>query len=206
VTLVLSSGQAPVAVPGITNLPWNAAKQALDAAGLIYAANPSTRSSETTPAGDVLTVSPDVGALVAPDTQVKVVLSSGPAPVPVPDVSKQPFGDAMQTLTAAKFKVKRAPDEFSPTVAKGDVIRTDPAATNSAPYGSTVVVHVSKGPDLVPVPNVFNMTFSDASNYLAQLGFQTSTVGAFRPQDRVRRQTPVAGTKAPRGSTVTISH
>jgi eukaryotic-like serine/threonine-protein kinase len=206
VTLVASAGPADVAVPGITNIPWKAAKQALDAAGLIYAADPSSAPSETTSAGNVLSVSPDVGALVAPDTQVKVVLSSGHAPVPVPDVSNQPFGDAAKTLTAAKFKVKRAPDEFSPTVGRGDVIGTDPAATKNAPYGSTVVVHVSKGPDLVVVPDVTFETIETASSDLAAAGLQVGHLTNYRPGGVVMSQDPIGGTdaKVPRGTQVDL--
>jgi len=206
VTLVTSSGPANVAVPGIKNLPWKAAKQALDAAGLIYAANPSTQPSETTAAGDVVSVSPDVGALVAPDSTVSVVLSSGHAPVPVPDVSKQPYADAVRRLTAAKFMVKRAPDEFSPTVGRGDVIGTDPPATTSAPYGSTVVVHVSKGADLVVVPDVTFETIEQATADLATAGLQVGNVKNYRPGGVVMSQIPIGGTngKVPRGTQVDL--
>lgn len=206
VTLVTSSGPANVAVPSIKNLPWKAAKQALDAAGLIYAATPSTQPSETTAAGYVVSVSPDVGAPVAPDTTVSVVLSSGHAPVPVPDVSKQPYADAVRTLTAAKFKVTRAPDAFSPTVARGDVIGTDPPAPTSAPYGSTVVVHVSKGADLVLVPDVTFETIKQATADLAAAGLQVGNVKNYRPDGVVMSQDPVGGTdaKVPRGTQVDL--
>lgn len=205
VTLVVSGGPADVVVPKIVDTPWTTAKQALDTAGLLYA-NPPTKSSESIGAGNVLSVDPAPGARVPPDASVKVVLSSGHAPVKVPDVSKKPFADAMRLLTAAHFAPKRAAtDDFSTTVPKGQVISTQPAIGVNAPYGSPIVIHVSKGPDLVRVPNVFNMTFDEALNYLAQNGFQASTVGSFKPKDRVGQQTPAAGTMAPRNSTVTIS-
>jgi eukaryotic-like serine/threonine-protein kinase len=85
------------------------------------------------------------------------------------------------------------------------VISTTPASGTLVPYGSTVVVVISKGPDLVKVPNVFNFTFDQASIKLEALGFQISTVGSFRLSDRVHQQSPAALTMAPRGSTVTIS-
>jgi eukaryotic-like serine/threonine-protein kinase len=206
VTLVVSDGPAPVAVPKIVNVPWADAKKALDAAGLIYAATPATKHDENVPAGNVLSVTPGVGAQVPPDGTVTVLVSSGHAPVEIPDVADKSFDDAARDLTAAKFKPRRAEtDDFSDTVKAGDVIGTDPPIGEKAPYGAEVVIRVSKGPDLVTVPNVFNMTFGDASDYLAQFGFETSTVGSFRPRDRVKQQTPAAGTKAPRNSTVTIS-
>ncbi len=87
VSLVVSSGPADVAVPSIVNLPWAQAKQELDTAGLIYPATPATHTSESIPAGTVISVTPGAGKNVAPDTKVTVVVSSGHAPVPVPDVS-----------------------------------------------------------------------------------------------------------------------
>jgi eukaryotic-like serine/threonine-protein kinase len=206
VTLVVSSGPADVAVPAVQNQPWSAARTALDNAGLIHAANPPTATSETVPAGDVLSVTPAVGSLVAPDTTVNIVLSSGHAPVHVPDVSKQSLADATTELAAVHLSAQRAPaDQFSPTVPIGGVISTTPPSGTLVPYGSTVVVVISKGPDLVKVPNVFNFTFDQASIKLEALGFQISTVGSFRLSDRVHQQSPAALTMAPRGSTVTIS-
>lgn len=136
---------------------------------------------------------------------MKVVLSAGPAPVPVPDVSAKPFADAVKELKAFHFKVKRGDDMFSPTVKSGDVIGTLPAIGAQAPFASTIVVTVSKGPDLVVIPNVFNLTFDEASTDLGQYGFKTATLGSFKPTDRVQQQTPAAYTKAHRDSTVTIS-
>ena len=204
-TLVVSAGPANVAIPAIQNQPWSAARTALDNAGLIHTANPPTTPSETVPAGDVLSVTPAVGSLVAPDTTVNVVLSSGHAPVHVPNVSKQSLADATTELAAAHLTAQRAPaDEFSSTVLIGGVIRTSPAIGAVVPYGSTVVVVVSKGPDLVEVPNLFGMTFGAASDKLGQDGFQIATVGSFRLSDHVRQQSPAAFKMAPRGSTVTI--
>ena len=205
VTLVVSSGPAPVAVPKIVNVTWDQAKQALDGAGLIYAATPTTQYDDTIVAGNVISVTPAPGAQIAPDGTVKVVVSSGHAPVQIPDVSNLSYADAVSALTAKNFKPRRADtDEFSDTVAAGNVTRTEPAIGANAPFGSEVVVHVSKGPDLVLVPSVFGMTFTDAFNYLAQFGFQTSIPGTVRPHDRVGQQSPAADTKAARNSTITI--
>jgi beta-lactam-binding protein with PASTA domain len=208
VTLVVSSGPANVAVPNINKLPWAAAKEALQTAGLIFQDPPPSFPSEVVPKGYVLSVDPPSGRSVAPDTTVKIVLSSGHAPVPVPDIKGKSFADAVTALQGAHFLVRRAPkDEFSSTVDRGDVTRTEPAIGASAPYGSTIVVHISKGPDLVRVPDLFGLTFREASDLLDQFGFSTDTgSGGFKPHDRVQSQSPEADTMAPRNSTVSISH
>jgi beta-lactam-binding protein with PASTA domain/tRNA A-37 threonylcarbamoyl transferase component Bud32 len=205
VTLVVSSGPPDVAVPSIQNIPWKSAQQALDAAGLIAKTLPS-ETSEIVPAGYVLRVLPAPGKQVSPDSSVDVVLSSGHAPVAVPDVSKKTFADAVTLLQDAHFRVRRAPaDEFSSTVGAGGVTQTEPPIGATAPYGSTVIVHISKGPDLVRVPDVFGFTFDAASKLLDQYGFQTSISSpSFKPRDRVGQQSPAAGVKALRGSAVTI--
>jgi eukaryotic-like serine/threonine-protein kinase len=204
VQLVVSSGPANVTIPSIVNAPWATAKRELDTAGLIYPANPPTQPNELIAKGSVVRIKPDPGASVPPDQAVQVVLSSGHAPRKVPDVTRFLFDAASTALTKQHFKVERVPDQFSSTVPAGRVIRTGPKAGVEAPYDSTVGVLVSKGPDLVKVPNVFNLTVTDAADYLASFGFQTAVGGSFKPKDRVGSQHPVAGAEAPRNSTVTI--
>jgi beta-lactam-binding protein with PASTA domain len=136
-----------------------------------------------------------------------VVVSSGHAPVKVPDVAKKPFADAAKALTAAHFSVKRAPtDDFSPTVKRGDVIGTDPGKGASAPFGSIVTVHVSKGPDLVLVPDVTFETIEQATTDLAAAGLQVGTVANYRPGGVVMTQDPTGGTdkKVTRNSQVDL--
>jgi beta-lactam-binding protein with PASTA domain/tRNA A-37 threonylcarbamoyl transferase component Bud32 len=207
VTLFTSSGPANVDVPNIINAPWADAKKALDTAGLIYAANPTTAHSETIEAGRVVLVDPPPGKSVPPDQLVKVTLSSGHAPVPVPDVANETFGDAVKLLQAKKFKVQRAPqDEFSAKVKKGDVIGTDPPALMPAPYGSAIVVHVSKGPDLVSVPDVTFETFAQAKTDLEANGLTIGTLRHLRSDTSVvTSQDPSpAGGKVPRGTSVDL--
>jgi serine/threonine-protein kinase len=205
VTLVASAGPANVEVPNIYNAPWPDAKKALDTAGLLYAANPPTAPSETIEAGRVLQVKPAVGASVAPDKQIDIVLSSGHAPVPVPDVTDEKFGDAAKLLVAKHFKVQRAPqDDFSSKVKKGDVIRTEPPLNTPAPYGSTVIVHVSKGPDLVAVPDVTSETIKQATTDLEARGLVVGNLRNYRSQNSVVvSQSPNSG-KVLRGSMVDL--
>ena len=206
VTLVVSSGPADVAVPTVVGAKWTTAKQALDVAGLVYPSKPATRPDEKVPAGNVLEIRPQGGTLVAPDFSVQVVLSSGHAPVPVPDVTKKPFADAAKALKAAHFKVKRADqDEFSPTVPSGSVIRSDPTGKD-APYGATVTLYVSKGPDLVRVPDVTFESIEQATADLQSSGLQVGNVSNYRPGGIVESQQPDGGTGARvlRGSQVDL--
>ena len=64
---------------------------------------------------------------------------------------------------------------------------------------------MSKGPPPVTVPNLIDMNRDKAVSTLQGLGLKAKVIaGAATPLDRVYSQDPPAGTKIPRGSTVTI--
>jgi len=207
VTLTVSNGPAPITVPTIDGLPWNQAKAKLDAAGLLYTENPPSQYNDLVPAGSVVSAKPDQNTSVAPDTRITIVLSSGHAPVKVPDVTTtpQPFATAQAALTAAHLQVVRGTDQFSTIVPLGDVISQSAAPNSNAPYNSTVTLVVSKGPDLVLVPDLRGLTADEAAATLNQYGFQITVLGSFNPNSVVRQQSPTGHTKALRGSTVTVT-
>jgi serine/threonine-protein kinase len=206
VSFIVSAGPAKVAVPNIVKMDWSAAQQALDAAGLVYSEKPKTRYDDVIPRSAVISVSPEPGEQVNPDSTVTVLLSSGRAPVPVPDVRNQSFADASKTLTDAQFKVKRAPnDEFDTDVAAGDVIRTEPAIGSPAKYGSEVTVVVSKGPDLVTVPDLRNLSFDNASQALDARGLLLTVNGKYKSGQLVSGQKPQPGTRVVKGSDVAVT-
>ena len=196
VKLVVSSGPAPVAVPPITGESWPAAQKQLDDIGFAYGP-PVQEYSDTIPANQVIRVTPDVGVRIAPDAPLAVVISKGRAPVTVPDVENASYKDAVAALAAAHLKAKRGQDVFSNDVPAGKVVSTSPAVGNEAPYGSTVQVFVSHGPILATVPNVINLTFSDASSRLGKAGFQFSVNGSVRNGEVVISQTPDANARVP---------
>jgi len=108
----------------------------------------------------------------------------------------------VKALTAKRFKVTRS-DEYSDTVAAGRVIRHDPIANAEAPRDSTVIVVVSRGPDVVIVDNYEGETVEDAVAALEDAGLTVDVVG-YRPGRRVRHQDPPEGTKLHRHETVTL--
>jgi serine/threonine-protein kinase len=132
-------------------------------------------------------------------------ISGNGSGTPVPQVANEKLRPALAALAAAGFTTTTVP-QASDTVPKGRVIRTDPAGGNKAQKGSQVKVFVSKGAASVPVPNVLNMSLDAATNALKAKGFQVvdRSVHSTAPANTVVRQRPNAGTKAAKGSTVTI--
>jgi eukaryotic-like serine/threonine-protein kinase len=200
VELVVSRGPPPVVVPAVTGRAPADAQAALEAAG--FAVVVKHQFDETVPADGVIGTDPADGADAPRDSTVQLLVSDGPAPVSVPDESGKSFDEASQALTALGFTVARA-DDFDPTVPSGKVIGTDPAAGQSAPRGSQVTIHVSKGPEMVKVPNVVGQTLDAATQQLQSLGFQVDTQ-SYLPGRVVRAQDPAAGTSVEKGKTVTL--
>ena len=176
----------------------------LQAAG--FAVNLVTQPSDKA-YGTVITQSPAAGGQAHQGDTVTVTVSTGPAPLTVPDVSGDTRAAAVRTLQQAGFRVVTA-QEPSSTVPSGNVTRTDPASGTQAAKGSTVTVYTSTGPGQVTVPNVVGMTEADATSALEAKGFtvnsQTVPVTSTSDNGRVQSQSPSGGTTATQGSTVTI--
>jgi serine/threonine-protein kinase len=136
---------------------------------------------------------------------VVVTVSLGHAPVAIPDVSRLSYDGAAAQLTGLKFVVKPADKpEFSSTVPNGQVTRTDPPSTSPpVPYGSTITIYVSKGPDLVKVPDVTIETLKQATADLKAAGLEVGNVTNYDPNGVVASQSPTGG-KLPRGSSVNL--
>ncbi len=112
----LNSSQAPgpgsVAVPAVTGLAQAAAEAAIVTAGLTVG-TVSTASSDTVPAGSVISQTPTAGTEVAAGAAVDLVVSSGPAPLVAPDVVGLNWFAAATAIVAADLTVGPASPAFS---------------------------------------------------------------------------------------------
>jgi serine/threonine-protein kinase len=200
VTLHLSSGPAPRTVPSLQGRQLAEAEQALADLGLRATQVPE--DSTSVPAGTVLRTDPPAGALAPRGSEVKVITSAGPPAVPLPDLTRKPYDQAVASLQALQLGAVRV-DAFDDTVPAGRVVSTNPAAGQALRPGQVVAVTVSKGPDLVVVPDVAGKSPDGAAAALRAVGFSVSaTYGP--PGGTVFSTQPAAGTKARRGSQVSL--
>jgi beta-lactam-binding protein with PASTA domain/tRNA A-37 threonylcarbamoyl transferase component Bud32 len=205
VTLTVSAGPQQVAVPQVVGLTVSSARGRLQKAGL----EPSEReeNSDTVAKGRVVSVSPGEGQKVDKGSSVTLVVSSGKPQAEVPDVVGKSFEEAQSTLQAAGFKVTRK-DKESDTKDPGTVLSQDPKSGTQIDSGSTVALTVAKEPAAAPVPDVTGEDSPDAIRKLSSMGFevdpQTRDVDSPDGDGVVIEQTPAAGTKAKKGSKVTI--
>jgi serine/threonine-protein kinase len=161
--------------------------------------------SETVPQGQVISTSPAAGTLAKRAAAVGLVISQGRQPIQLADWTGQPADQAVAAITKAKLKVDATKQAWSDTVPKGAVASQSPS-TGTLFQGGLVTLVVSKGPQLVPVPDVIGRQEDNARSILERLGFTVKierTLGGFFRT--VRLQSIDAGTKAPQGSTITLT-
>jgi serine/threonine-protein kinase len=160
------------------------------------------------PEGTVIEQNPPAGEVAAGST-VTLTVSIGQGEVEVPNVVGQDRVSAAARLARAGFEVATV-SEPSDTVAADNVIRTDPPAGTLADNGSKVTMVVSSGPAQVPVPKVEGLIESAARDTLQAAGFLQSVRYVDVPFGSVQNgvvitQSPLPGSEAPRGSTVTLT-
>jgi len=144
VNLVLSAGPEPVAVPSLAGVTQDNLAAALAAAGLVLG-EVTQEYSATVPAGQVIRQEPSADAVVAPGTAIHVWISSGVAPVAVPDVVGMTREAAQAALTQAGLTLGVVTQVFSETVPAGVVISQSPGAGSAMPAGGAVALTVSRG-------------------------------------------------------------
>ena len=179
--LIVSTGPAPRPLPDLVGLPLQAATASLAGLGLVLVqADPAY--DEVVPAGIVISwMVPDqpglrAGDTVTPKTTISVVLSAGPQPRAVPDLTGMAVDQATATLAAQGLLIAQLDPQFSDTVAVGLIAVQDVAANTNVDRGATISVAVSKGPDVVAVVPLANLTLQQVTDTFAGIGLTIGTV------------------------------
>ncbi len=204
VTIYVSTGAPKVAVPDVRGKSSVDAVQSLADAGM--KSKLMTVPSDQ-PTGTVTAQSPAPGTMVVAGTVVHVNVAKGPTQVGVPLVVGELFPQAASQLQSQGFAVARK--DVASTQPTGTVISQSPAGGVAAPSGATVTLSVSLGPPATPVPDVTSLDQSAATATLQAAGYvasvQTQPTTDPGQDGIVLSQTPVGGTTAKAGSTVTIT-
>jgi beta-lactam-binding protein with PASTA domain len=203
VEAVVSLGPERYAVPDVRGSTPTEATDAIVAAGLATGGRVEA-FDDTVPTGQVARTDPAIGDPVPPDTPIDLVISKGPEPVELPDITGKKQSVATKRLEEAGLQVT-ATKEFSTSVAEGRVVSMSPQAATVVDSGSTVELVVSKGPPPVEVPNLIDMRRKVAVEELQRLGLEAKIDdGEVTRLNRVFDQTPSPGEMVPRGTTVTL--
>jgi eukaryotic-like serine/threonine-protein kinase len=205
VTLTVSTGLPQVQVPNVVGQDVTAAVAALAQLGL----NPKIHRIYSGEQPDTVTAQqPHAGDRVTKNSDVRINVSRGAKPVPVPDVTGQPYANAKSALEGQGFVVGRV-DVQSDQAAQGVVIAEDPTQGTPVPKGSKITLSVSKGPASTQVPDVQNQVQAEATSILEGAGLTPAVifVSVTDPsQDGiVISQDPAPGADAKAGEVVSIT-
>jgi eukaryotic-like serine/threonine-protein kinase len=179
-TFVVSTGPPPVPLPELNGLDAATALATLTDGGLVLGVE-TPEYSEDVPAGVIIrwtiSLQPTLvaGQEVIKGTAVDTFVSQGPAPRVVPDLTGMSIDSATSALTDLQLTINRGDDQFS-IVAAGGVATQSPAPGESLARGTAVTVAISKGPDLVAVPQLLTLKFDKVGPALEAAGFVLGNV------------------------------
>jgi beta-lactam-binding protein with PASTA domain len=155
------------------------------------------------PEGAVVSTDPASGTELRQGAPVAVVVSRGPEPVAVPDVAGDGADAARAGLERAGLRA-RVTEAFDEDVARGRAVRTEPPAGEPARRGDTVQLVVSRGPELVTVPDLAGLDGDGAVDRLEALGLEPRRVDVPGGPGEVLSQQPDAGERVRKRTPVTV--
>ncbi|MFJ4470577.1 Stk1 family PASTA domain-containing Ser/Thr kinase [Streptomyces sp. NPDC089424] len=204
VTLTVSDGPETVKVPDLSGYRLDKARTVLKDGGL-EPGMVTREFSEDVPRGFVISSDPATDTETRAGTAIALTVSKG-APVDIPDVTGSGPGEAREQLLEAGLKVRVAAERINSEHEAGQVARQDPGPGGEAAEGDTVTLTLSKGPEMIEVPDVVGAGVDEAKRELESAGFEVEEdrglLGLFG--DTVRKQSVKGGETAPKGSTITL--
>jgi beta-lactam-binding protein with PASTA domain/tRNA A-37 threonylcarbamoyl transferase component Bud32 len=207
VNLVVSAGEAEVAVPQVIGDQLDIAEQVLSNAGL------NAKVKFVTSGGQqnvVLSQSPPAFAKVRKGTKVVISLPNPTNQVAVPSLVNLTPSQAAVSLTSAGLSVGSQSQTCSNSTPQGQVSGSNPTAGNEVARGSSVNLIVSSGNCSIVIQSVIGQSSSDATGVLQGQGLTvqmaSTTVCDPSQNGNVVSQSPVAGTQVtlPQTDTITV--
>jgi beta-lactam-binding protein with PASTA domain/serine/threonine protein kinase len=163
---------------------------------------------DTAPVGTILIQDPSGGTELSEGSIVKLTVSKGPPPVPLPDLSNRPLPEVTEQLASIGLAVGEVRREYDEDAPRDVVLSVAPGTPVEVPKGSAVSLVVSDGPEPRSIPaNLDGATRDAAVAALSALGLspQVSTESSETvEQGRVIRVNPGGGTAVERGSGVSV--
>jgi serine/threonine-protein kinase len=200
-----SSGPGQATVPDVVGTDQAAAITALQHQG--FQTRSVSKTSSDQAKGTVIKTDPGPNEKADKGSVVTLTVSGGPGTAQIPTVGGLSRTDARARLERAGFQIRES-REKSDTVSSGDAIRTRPKSGTTLEKGQTVTLVLSSGKPQVSVPDVTGQSFDQASQELTSAGLKVQRndqVSASEDPGTVLKQSPGAGAKVDKGSTVQVA-
>ncbi|MBQ7288255.1 MAG: protein kinase [Clostridia bacterium] len=161
-------------------------------------------------AGYIMDQDPKAGRNIKPSQTITITVSLGAKQVTVPDVYEIPEAEAVSTLKANNFKVDKTIEITDEFIAKGSVVKTEPARNTNVPEGTAIILYISSGAEVKmgKIPSLTGLSVDVAKRDIEQNGFkvgEVNEVNSTLPKGIVIAQRPdISTSTAPRGSAIDI--
>ncbi|MBI4513316.1 MAG: PASTA domain-containing protein [Gemmatimonadetes bacterium] len=195
-----------VPVPDLTGREREEARRLVEERGLLYVET-DTLHHPSVPAGRVVAQDPLADQWAVGGAEVRVTVSLGPARRPLPNVVGLRHEVATLALSQAGFEAVLSWVDAQAAV--GEVVGTRPAPGTPLELPAEVTVLVSAGPEQVVVPDLVGRSLAEARSALQRLGLRLGRVmtdpGSDAAPGTVLAQTPLPGTGASRGDSISLA-
>ncbi|WP_339235674.1 Stk1 family PASTA domain-containing Ser/Thr kinase [Paenibacillus sp. FSL R5-0517] len=201
-----------VTVPNVITQTEEKAREMLEEKGLVVSDEVIRLYQEGVEPGIVFDQSRKEGDVVKEGSEVQLSVGAEKELVKMIDVKQETYDEAVKKLTALGIKedqIQRK-DEFSNDVLSGSVISQTPGVNEEFdPEAVQIELTVSKGTETVKMPDLKNLTRSEAEEKLKSAGLVLAQVQEESSytvdQGKVTQQWPVeAGTEVNPGDKITI--
>lgn len=211
VDLVVSKGTSSIEIPDVSGKSADTAILELTRAGFVNVETQEDFSPDVL-TGFVIESKPVAGQTIPRDATVFVIVSKGPEPVNVPDLSGMSTGQAGQALNDLGLLLIVSQKTVEVPIGSdllGNIADQLPAAGTTAEFGSEVTVKLGVARQVV-VPNLVGMSSEDAQTAATAAGLNvdilTTTVTANPSLDNtVESQDPGADAMVDEGSFIQIT-
>jgi serine/threonine-protein kinase len=199
----ISESLNEVVVPELQNMHYESAKDILLNYGLIIETQ-SSKYSEIIPQNHIIDQSIVQGTEIEKDTIIYVTLSKGNEnpKVSVPNLIGIEKEDALDQLEGFGLSEGRILEEYDDEVSKGIIIRQNPAGGNEVDQYTEIDLTVSKGRQLITLPDIKDYDYIAAKEYLESLNL---IVNVKRKTDNLNAPGVVIATEPIAGSAVEIN-
>jgi beta-lactam-binding protein with PASTA domain len=193
-------------VPDVRGLDRSAALEMIEGAGMVAAVTDSFRHPIALN-GEVLGQTPIAGQLSVATGTVALTVSLGPVRRPVPDVTRLGLNSARTVLEASGFVV--VVDTLLAELPEGQVVEVLPEAGTEVALPMEVIVYVSTGPPLIPMPRLLGIDQASAEILLDSLEFELMPIETCfrfgRDQGLILNQFPTPDSLVSPGSRVRLA-